>query len=124
MQVVDGGIERMASGKLCNIGVIEVGVQADHKTERLIGAGGNFQALSVTVLVVIKPRDRIGKFQPRAVVALQRKIAGQPAHASDGKSFARRSLVTERGGLQIFAGNFWRDVNLQRHGEAFDCSEC
>jgi hypothetical protein len=98
--------------------VIQVGVQADQKAHRAKFARRNFfQPDGIAVRVKVQPGDGIGKFQPGAVVALQRKIADEIADARDGKFLARRSLVAERRRLEIFAGDFRRDFNLQRRGK-------
>ena len=74
-------------------GVIQVGVQPDDETHGAKFARRNlFEPDGIAVRVEVEPRDGVGKFQPRAVVALQREIADEIADARDGKSFARRSL--------------------------------
>jgi hypothetical protein len=47
---------------------------------------------------------------------LQGKIAEEITDAGDGKGFVGGGLVSERSGLEILAGNFGGDVNLESGG--------
>ena len=115
VQSVQVWIQRMAGGKLGDIGVIQIGVQADEKAHRTKFARWDFiQPDGIAVCVKVQPRDGVRNFQPRAIVALQREVTDEITDARDGKRFARRILITKGGGLQIFAGNLGRDFNLQR----------
>ena len=71
------------------------------------------QPQGIAVLLQIHPRDGIGTFEPRAVVALQADFAHQIADASDGKGFIRGGLVAERSGLDGFAGHAGRHDQFQ-----------
>ena len=108
----------MVCGKLRDVGVIQICVQTDEKSHGTKFARRNFiEPDGIAVRVKVQPRDGIGNFHPRAVVALQRKVTDEIADTCDGKRFTSRIVVTQRSGLERFAGNFRRDLDLQRGGK-------
>ena len=108
----------MTGRKFCGVGMIQICIQADKESHRTKLARRNFlQPDGFTILVEVQPGDRIGDFQPRAITALQREIADQITDTGDGKRFTRRSLVAKGRRLEVFAGDFRRNFNLQRPAE-------
>ena len=66
-------------------------LRANQKTDRTEFARRDiFQPDGVMVLVVIKPHDRVGELQPRAIAALQCEIAHEITHARDRENFHLR----------------------------------
>ena len=107
----------MIGGVIGDIGAVDFGSQAEIEAERakIAGRDGS-EAESITVLLGIHPRDRVGEFEPGTIETLEGEVADEVADAGDGEGFVRGSRVTERGGLEVGAGDLGRDADLEDGG--------
>jgi hypothetical protein len=108
----------MAGGKPSNIGMIQIRSQPDGESHGAKFSWRNIlQPERIAILFKVKPGGGIGKFQPRAIGALQSEIAEEVTYAGEGKTLTRLRVIAKRSGLDALARKLWRDGNLQRGGK-------